>query len=154
MTAETSPTDPSLEPSMQSRTNDAASTGLAVIPAGPADRVVEFSSQMKDRLLHSAADGSVAGKRDWSSALDLVTEAFEAIRLADERATASEEHRADLIQRHAEHVKALETRIVAAEKRAEVAESRAAVAEGWLSKFHDTIIDEFQRTFASRHGER
>jgi hypothetical protein len=154
MTADSSFADPSPEPSMQSRMNDAAGNGLAVIPAAATDRVVEFSSQMKDRLLQNAADGSAAGKRDWSSALDLVTEAFEAIRLADERATASEEHRADLIQRHAEHVKALETRIAASEKRAEVAENRAAVAEGWLSKFHDTIIDEFQRTFASRHGER
>ncbi len=98
--------------------------------------------------------GRGAGKRDWSSALDLVSEAFEAIRMADERAAASEEYQAELVQRHADHVKVLETRIAAAEKRADAAENRAKAAEGWLSKFHDTIIDEFQRTFASRGGAR
>ena len=144
-----------MEAAMQSRTDEAEPTGLAVVPAVPAsDRVVEFSSSMKDKLLQNAADGAGSGKRDWSSALDLVSEAFEAIRMADERAAASEEYQAELTQRHADHVKVMETRIAAAEKRADAAESRAKTAEGWLSKFHDTIIDEFQRTFASRNGER
>ncbi|RYB06665.1 hypothetical protein [Lichenibacterium ramalinae] len=139
---------------MQSR-DDADGTALVVMPVGvSSDRVVDFSSSMKDRLLQNAAEGANAGKRDWSSALDLVSEAFEAIRMADERAAASEEYQAEMMQRHADQVKVMETRIVAAEKRADAAENRAKVAEGWLSKFHDTIIDEFQRTFASRHGER
>lgn len=149
-----------VEAAMQSR-DEAESTALAVVPTTPAgglgaasDRVVEFSASMKDRLLQSATDGTNAGKRDWSSALDLVSEAFEAIRMADERAAASEEYQAELVQRHADHVKVLETRIAAAEKRADAAENRAKTAEGWLSKFHDTIIDEFQRTFASRGGAR
>lgn len=153
-----------VEAAMQSR-DEAESTALAVVPpstpgpSGPgagaaSDRVVEFSASMKDRLLQNAADGGGAGKRDWSSALDLVSEAFEAIRMADERAAASEEYQAELVGRHADHVKVLETRIAAAEKRADAAENRAKAAEGWLSKFHDTIIDEFQRTFASRGGAR
>ena len=139
---------------MQSR-DDADGTALVVMPVGvSSDRVVDFSSSMKDRLLQNAAEGANAGKRDWSSALDLVSEAFEAIRMADERAAASEEYQAELVQRHSDHVKVLETRIAAADKRADAAENRAKTAEGWLSKFHDTIIDEFQRTFASRGGAR
>ncbi len=140
-----------MDAALQSLTDDSEPTTLAVVPAAPSsDRVVEFSSSMKDKLLQNAAEGTGSGKRDWSSALDLVSEAFEAIRMADERAAASEEYQAELVQRHADHVKVLETRIAAAEKRADAAETRAKAAEGWLSKFHDTIIGEFQRTFASR----
>ena len=146
-----------VEAAMQSR-DEGESPALAVVQTPSAgsgsDRVVEFSASMKDRLLQNAAEGAGGGKRDWSSALDLVSEAFEAIRMADERAAASEEYQAELVQRHADHVKVLETRIAAAEKRADAAENRAKTAEGWLSKFHDTIIDEFQRTFASRGGAR
>ncbi|RYC32264.1 hypothetical protein D3273_09550 [Lichenibacterium minor] len=142
-----------MDAALQSRTEDSEPTALAVVPPAPSsDRVVEFSSSMKDKLLQTAAEGG--SKRDWSSALDLVSEAFEAIRMADERAAASEEYQAELVQRHADHVKVLETRIAAADKRADAAENRAKTAEGWLSKFHDTIIDEFQRTFASRGGAR
>lgn len=147
-----------VEAAMQNR-DDAEPNARAAVPAtvpngAASDRVVDFSASMKDRLLQNAAEGAGSGKRDWSSALDLVSEAFEAIRMADERAAASEEYQAELVQRHADQVKVLETRIAAAEKRADAAENRAKIAEGWLSKFHDTIIDEFQRTFASRHGER
>ncbi|MGI3903647.1 MAG: hypothetical protein ACRYGP_14835 [Janthinobacterium lividum] len=143
-----------MEAAVQRRTDDGEPTSLAGVPAQlESDRVVDFSPS-KDKLLLTAADGAASGKRDWSSALDLVSEAFEAIRMADERAAASEDYQTELVQRHADHVRVLETRIIAAEKRAEVAESRAKVAEGWLSKFHDTIIDEFQRTFTSRPADR
>jgi hypothetical protein len=148
------------EPSQENTTMEAAVQRRADErePAVPAtldtDRVIDFSSSMKDKLLQGAAEGAASGKRDWSSALDLVTEAFEAIRMADERAAASEEYQTELVQRHADHVRVLESRIAAAEKRAETAEVRAKVAEGWLAKFHDTIIDEFQRTYSARPNER
>ena len=145
--------DHAMEAAMQSRLDSAEPSSRAVVPAGPsADRVLEFSAATKDKLAQNTAEGS--GKRDWSSALDLVSEAFEAIRMADERAAASEDYQAELVQRHADHVKVLETRIAAAEKRADAAETRAKTAEGWLSKFHDTIIDEFQRTFTARGAAR
>ena len=144
-----------MEAAVQRRTDDSEPTSLAAVPAlVDSDRVVDFSPTAKEKLLQTAADGAASGKRDWSSALDLVSEAFEAIRMADERAAASEDYQAELVQRHADHVRVLETRIVATEKRAELAETRAKVAEGWLSKFHDTIIDEFQRTFTARPGDR
>ena len=89
-------------------------------------------------------------KRDWSSAIDLVNEAFEAIRLADERAVAAENYHQQLVQHHKEQVKGLEARIAAAEKRGDVAETRLKEAENWLARFHDTIVDGFQRTFTSK----
>ena len=141
-----------MEASTQIRDDgEQTSTALMPLPGPPApERVVEFATMAKDKLLQSASEASAAGKRDWSSALDLVTEAFEAIRLADERAAAAEEYQADLVQRHADQVRAMEGRVAVAERRADAAENRAKIAEGWLSKFHDTIIDEFQRTFVSR----
>jgi hypothetical protein len=141
-----------MEASAQIRDDgEQTSTALMPLQGSPApERVVEFATMAKDKLLQSASEAAAAGKRDWSSALDLVTEAFEAIRLADERAAAAEEYQADLVQRHADQVRAMEGRLTVAERRADVAENRAKVAEGWLSKFHDTIIDEFQRTFVSR----
>lgn len=90
------------------------------------------------------------GAPEWSSALDLVSEAFEAIRLADERAAASEEYQFDLVQRHSEQLRTLEARIAMAEKRADEAENRATIAETWLAKYHDTINSEFQRVFMMR----
>ncbi len=154
--AEFSQESTTMEAAVQRRTDDPEATGHGTVPAAlDSDRVVEFAASMKDKLFQNAvADGTAAVKRDWSSALDLVSEAFEAIRMADERAAASEDYQAELVQRHADHVKVLETRIAAAEKRADLAETRAKVAEGWLSKFHDTIIDEFQRTFSTRPVER
>lgn len=141
-----------MEASTQIRDDDEpTSTPLMPLPGPPVpERVVEFATMAKDKLLQSASEASAAGKRDWSSALDLVTEAFEAIRLADERAAAAEDYQADLVQRHTDQVRAMESRLVVAERRADAAENRAKIAEGWLSKFHDTIIDEFQRTFVSR----
>ena len=113
------------------------------------DRVLKFSSSFKDRNGGSGERGD-APKRDWSSAIDLVNEAFEAIRLADERAVAAENYHQQLIQHHKEQVRGLETRIATAEKRAEGAEGRLKEAESWLARFHDTIVDGFQRTFTPK----
>lgn len=111
------------------------------------DRVLKFSFKDRNNGSPERADPL---KRDWSSAIDLVNEAFEAIRLADERAVAAENYHQQLIQHHKEQVKSLEGRIAAAEKRADTAEARLKDAESWLARFHDTIVDGFQRTFASK----
>ncbi len=111
---------------------------------------VDFSAAVKDKLLQTGSESNGSGKRDWSAALDLVSEAFEAIRLADERTAAAEDYQANLVQRHADQVRVLEGRLAASERRAEAAETRAKAAEGWLTKFHDKIVGEFQRTFVSR----
>lgn len=121
-------------------------------PDGP-ERVLKFSPSFKDRVAPLTAltgDRNNPPKRDWSSALDLVNEAFEAIRIAEERAAAAEEYHQQLVVHHGEQMRALEARLMATERRAEAAEGRAKEAEGWLAKFHDTIVDGFQRTFITK----
>ena len=85
-------------------------------------------------------------QRDWSAALDLVNEAYEAIRMAEERASNAEDYSKQLTQYHSEQLRVADARLATAEKRAEAAEARAREAEEWLVKFHDAIIDGFQKT--------
>ena len=106
------------------------------------------------RLVLSGAGGPAGGdsgreekslqKRDWSSAIDLVNEACEAVRLAEERASTAERYSQQLNQYYAEQVKGLELRLQTAEKRAEAANARAAEAEEWLIRFHDAIVTGFK----------
>ena len=107
------------------------------------------------RLVLSGAGGGAAGgepgredkplqKRDRSSAIDLVNEACEAVRLAEERASTAERYSQQLNQYYAEQVKGLELRLQTAEKRAEAANARAAEAEEWLIRFHDAIVSGFK----------
>ncbi|MEA2839920.1 MAG: hypothetical protein QOF41_1250 [Methylobacteriaceae bacterium] len=107
------------------------------------------------RLVLSGAGGGAAGgdsgreekplqRRDWSSAIDLVNEACEAVRLAEERAATAERYSQQLNQYYAEQVKGLELRLQTAEKRAEAANARAAEAEEWLVRFHDAIVGGFK----------
>ena len=114
------------------------------------ERILQFSASLKDRIGGPSDRGGAGPKRDWSAALDLVNEAFEAIRMAEERTAAAEDYQRQLIQHHAEQIRALETRLSNSEKRAEAAEARAKETESWLVKYHDTIVDGFQRTFVSR----
>lgn len=114
------------------------------------ERILQFSASLKDRVGPPGERSPGAPKRDWSAALDLVNEAFEAIRMAEERTVAAEDYQRQLIQHHADQVRALEHRLANTEKRAEAAEARAKETESWLVKYHDTIVDGFQRTFVSR----
>jgi hypothetical protein len=113
------------------------------------------------RLVLSGAGGGAAGgepgreekplqKRDWSSAIDLVNEACEAVRLAEERASTAERYSQQLNQYYAEQVKGLELRLQTAEKRAEAANARAAEAEEWLVRFHDAIVGGFKGVLEQR----
>ena len=89
-------------------------------------------------------------KRDWSSAIDLVNEACEAVRLAEERASTAERYSQQLNQYYAEQVKGLELRLQTAERRAEAANQRAAEAEEWLVRFHDSIVTGFKGVLDAR----
>jgi hypothetical protein len=113
------------------------------------------------RLVLSGAGGGAGGgepgreekplqKRDWSSAIDLVNEACEAVRLAEERASTAERYSQQLNQYYAEQVKGLELRLQTAEKRAEAANARAAEAEEWLVRFHDAIVGGFKGVLEQR----
>ena len=115
------------------------------------DSLIKLSTAFKEKAKMSGVNaGPPSQKRDWSSALDLVNEAFEAIQVADQRALAADAHRQQLQQLHRDQLVALEARIAASEKRADAAEAHAKEAESWLAKFHDTIVDGFQKTFVAK----
>ena len=134
----------------QVRSDGGAPADSAAGPQGELpDRVLPFSGS-RDRAVLAVSSPNGSGKRDWSAALDLVDEAFEAIRMAEERANAAEAYQSQLIQHHNEQVRALEMRLAGSDKRAEAAEARAKDAEAWLSRYHDKIVDRFQRTFVEK----
>ncbi len=85
-----------------------------------------------------------AARRDWGSAIELVREACEAVRLADDKAAAAERYAHELKQYYLEQAKLAEMKIVGLEKRLEMAEARAVEAEEWLVRFNDAILTGFQ----------
>lgn len=122
-------------------------------PAEQLEQVLKFLTSPDDRPLPDLTlepDAGGAPKRDLRSALELSVKVFEAVRAADARLVASEEFQKEMVELHDQQVHALETRISASEKRLKEAEARAREAETWLAKFHDNIVEDFQRTFASR----
>ena len=84
-----------------------------------------------------------AERRDWGAAIDLINEASNAVRWAEERAQTAEDYSKQLAAFHKEQMKAAEQRATTAEKRAEAALLRAAEAEAWLTRFHDAIVEGF-----------
>ena len=88
---------------------------------------------------------AAAERRDWGAAIDLVKEACEAIRFAEERAQAAQDYAKQLVSHHKEQLKAADARTAAAERRAEQALQRAVDAESWLARLHDAIVEGFTR---------
>ena len=129
------------EPSMDIET---AETDVAPPrePTQQREKVFQFAPRAEQS---TAEPPMLNERRDWGAAIDLVKEASEAIRFAEERAQAAEDYSTQLTTYHKEQLKAAEARIAAAERRAEVAQLRAAEAESWLSRFHDAINEGFGR---------
>lgn len=92
----------------------------------------------------------VAGGRDWSAAIDLINEASEAVRLAEERTVSAEQYSEKLTQFYKEQLKVVEGKLAAAERRADAAELRASEAEEWLARLHDAIVTGFRGALESR----
>src|SRR3954462_8710083 len=90
------------------------------------DKVLNFLSMRKDRGFDSGLPGGESDKRDWSGALDLVHEAFEAMRMSEERVAEVEAQMQDLAQRFNEESKTSQARFMSAERRAEEASARVA----------------------------
>lgn len=95
---------------------------------------------------------STGGSRDWSSALDLIQEATEAINISEERAADLEMELQQVRISAGEEVRQLkgqiaaaERRIEKAEERAHSAEARAKEAEAWLIRIHDAVLNGFRR---------
>ncbi len=97
--------------------------------------------------------------RDFSSAIELVEEAREAIRIAEERtqdleaqlkkvlddATNEIETMKRLQQASSSEITQLRAQVAGAESRAELAEKRAADAEEWLCRLHDAVMNSLGR---------
>ncbi|QXX73604.1 hypothetical protein [Methylovirgula sp. HY1] len=90
----------------------------------------------------TAAPSAPVG-RDWAAAVDLINEAAEAVRLADERANSAERYSQELAQYYNEQAKTADAKIASLEKRLESSEAKAREAEEWLIRFHDTIMKGF-----------
>lgn len=118
------------------RPNEQQASAGRIVSLGLKDRTQELSRE-------------AGPKRDWSAALNIVNDCFEAIRDAEERVIAADTQRNQLAQRLDEQAKTYEARVVAANKRADVAEARLREAEEWLARFHDTIMTGFEKTFAA-----
>ncbi|MBX9931610.1 MAG: hypothetical protein K2Y56_08745 [Methylobacterium sp.] len=85
------------------------------------------------------------GRRDWSSALDLIHEATAAIRISEERSSELEAELQRTVVQALERAKFLEAQIAVAENRAMLAEQRASDAEEWLARLHDAVVTGFGR---------
>jgi hypothetical protein len=130
-------------PDRADKVDERPTEALDAPPPAKSDKVFRFVAPGAPPLERSGETPGLE-KRDWSSALDLVNEACEAIRLAEERALTAERYTHQLNQYFSEQVKSLESRVVAAEKRAEAADGRAREAEEWLLRFHDAIVEGFK----------
>jgi cobalamin biosynthesis Mg chelatase CobN len=107
----------------------------APLAAASAHTSSHVSSQVSSHVGHSA--------RDWAAAVDLISEAAEAVRLADERAQAAEKYSQELADYYSEQVKSAETKIAVLESRLKGSDARVRDAEEWLARFHDAIMAGF-----------
>lgn len=89
-------------------------------------------------------------QRDWPSALALIEETSEAIRISNLRYAQLEERLQQTIAQAAVNMRELEAQIATAnemlwrsEERARQAEARALEAEGWLARLHDAVTTSF-----------
>lgn len=98
----------------------------------------------------SPAAPPAAPQRDWPSALALIEETSEAIRISDLRYAQLEERLQQTITHAAVNMRELEGQIATAnemlwrsEERARQAEARAVEAEAWLARLHDAVTSSF-----------
>ncbi|MCJ2072024.1 hypothetical protein MKK75_25020 [Methylobacterium sp. J-030] len=97
-----------------------------------------------------AHDGGPTITREWSSAVDLIREASEAIRVGEERASELEAQLAQVVAQADLEIRRLEQEVATgvqnlarSEERVRLAEARASEAEEWLVRLHDAAIEAF-----------
>ena len=98
--------------------------------------------------------------RNWSSAVDLIQEASEAIRISEERSGELEAQLNQTVAQAAEDVRRLsgqlagsEQRLARTEERLRAAEARAAEAEAWLVRLHDAVVSAFTPVLRRTNGD-
>jgi hypothetical protein len=131
------------------------------------DRLLRVAMAPDERGGDRPAEGLRGGRGglteyDFAAAVDLVGQASQAMREAQERAEETEARSKALLDRVTEQLNAAEARIKQAETRARIAEARekeaeqrvkdaeqrekeaegrARKAEEWLTRIHDSVID-------------
>ncbi len=135
---------------------DAPSSGTSILMRAwqanvtrPGDKVISFSPAGSEGASSDGAAPSLP-QRDWVSAIDLVQEAAEAIRISEERAVDLENQLRNVIAQAEDEVRQLQKTIASnqlllsqAEDRARRAETRAKEAETWLVRIHDAVFTAF-----------
>lgn len=114
------------------------------------DKVLRFSAGTRDAGQELSRErAGMLSARDISQAIDLVHEAAQSIRAAEDRAREGEARTQALLERATEELKNAEARVQAAEARARLAETRAQdadarlrEAEGWLRQVFSAISEE------------
>ncbi len=91
-------------------------------------------------------------QRDWPSALALIEETSEAMRISDLRYAQLEERLQQTISQAAANMRELEAQVATAnemlwrsEERGRQAEARAVEAEAWLARLHDAVTTSFSQ---------
>ncbi|MDP3254488.1 MAG: hypothetical protein Q8S58_16020 [Bosea sp. (in: a-proteobacteria)] len=117
------------------------------------DKIATFPaaiSEPRPAPVAAAPAAPAAPQRDWPSALALIEETSEAIRISELRYAQLEERLQQTIAQAAVAMRELETQIATAnemlwrsEERARQAEARALEAEGWLARLHDAVTTAF-----------
>jgi chromosome segregation ATPase len=115
---------------------------IAAFPAAPAQQ----------EAARPATPAPASQQRDWPSALALIEETSEAIRISDLRYAQLEERLQQTISQAAVNMRELEAQIATAnemlwrsEERARQAEARAMEAEAWLARLHDAVTTSFSQ---------
>lgn len=127
--------------------------GRSEAGARSSEKIVSFTAPPADTTREGGEGRRNPGvQRDWSSALDLIQEASEAIRISEERAADLETQMQQVAAQAAEEIRLLEVQIAtgaqrlqASEERVRAAEARANEAEAWLVRLHDAILNGFRR---------
>lgn len=118
------------------------------------DKIAAFPavSAQQESARPVAAPAPASQQRDWPSALALIEETSEAIRISDLRYAQLEERLQQTISQAAVNMRELEAQIATAnemlwrsEERARQAEARAVEAEAWLARLHDAVTTSFSQ---------
>jgi hypothetical protein len=120
------------------------------------DKITAFpavsAQQEAARSVALPAPASASPQRDWPSALALIEETSEAIRISDLRYAQLEERLQQTISQATANMRELEAQIATAnemlwrsEERGRQAEARAVEAEAWLARLHDAVTTSFSQ---------
>jgi len=123
------------------------------------EKVVSFLGLESRNGAFATIDGPTEGvapapapapAREWASAVDLIREASEAIRVGEERAAELEAQLAQVVAQADLEIRRLEQEVATgvqnlarSEERVRLAEARAAEAEDWLVRLHDAAVEAF-----------